>query len=229
MGEVRELDNSLKTLVVERIRGGIVSGLHKPGTRLIEQALADDLGISRGPVREAILQLQQEGLVRISPRRGAVVTSLTPNEAADIYILRGHLESLAVRLARENWTPRDTAALRTSIAGMKELGPDDWMGAIAADRQFHAQILAASRHQSLIQMYSSLDTKVAACFVAVRWLLSSHANEMAQRHEKLEDVLAQGDFMRAEYLAFEHWAETAARFRAIAASVSHEAPENIDE
>jgi DNA-binding GntR family transcriptional regulator len=210
-------DNSLKAMVTDRIREAIVTGRYKPGIHLVEQALAEEIGISRGPVREALQQLQQEGLVHLSPRRGCVVTTLSPVQAAEIYTLRGHLESLAVRLNRPHWTSLDTAYLQEVVQEMERLGPEDWQAAIDLDLRFHHYIVAACRNQSLIQMYWSIDAKVAACFLAVKHHLNNHVDQMAIRHETLVDVLRQGDFWRAEFLAAEHWADTAARFRALVA------------
>jgi DNA-binding GntR family transcriptional regulator len=209
------LDHSLKQLVAERIRTAIIGGDYKPGTHLTEQSVAGDLGISRGPVREAFLQLQQEGLVKINPRRGCEVTPLSLAEAAEFYVLRGHLEGLAIRLARPNWTQADTDALSGLVDRMRTLRGEDWQGAINLDMEFHHRIVGASRSGALIQMYRSMDSKIAACFMTVRQHLNRWPPQMAERHLTLANVLAEGDFWRAEYLAAEHWADTAARFRAL--------------
>lgn len=209
------LDNSLKSLVVDRIRTKIIAGDYKAGAHLTEQSVADELGISRGPVREAFLQLQQEGLVKINPRRGCEVTTLSLTEAADIYILRGHLEALAVRLAGAHWTDADTGYLARVVQDMKLLRGEDWQGAINLDLDFHHRIVEASRSSVLIQTYRAMDAKVAACFMTVRQHLNRWPPHMAERHGNLASVMAEGDFHRAEYLAEEHWADTAARFRAL--------------
>ncbi|MDB4897328.1 MAG: Transcriptional regulator, GntR family [Firmicutes bacterium] len=210
-----KLDNSLKTIVTDRLRSAIIAGVHKPGERLVEQTIADELGISRGPVREAFLHLQQEGLIQMNPRRGCVVTPLSPTQAAEIYVLRGHLESLAVRLARPHWTPEDPGRLAALLDRMGGLGPEDWERAIALDREFHHTIVDRSKCEPVIQMYRSIDGKVAACFMTVKHHLPLPPQLMASRHEKLAEALTDGDFWRAEFLAAEHWADTAARFRAL--------------
>jgi len=219
----QQLDHSLKAMVVDRIRTAIVDGKYKPDSHLVEQNLADELGISRGPVREALQQLQLEGLVRLNPRRGARVTTLTPLEASEIYILRGHLESLAVRLMAPNWTPGDTEYLQDIVNTMGRLGPSDWPKAIDLDLAFHHYVVDASRNGTLIEMYRSMDAKVAACFLAVKQHLKAKPSQMTLRHEMVVDVLREGDFWRAEFLAAEHWNETAARFRA---SISSKGPTN---
>lgn len=206
---------SLKELVLQQLRKEIVEGVHRPEGRLTEQSLASQYGVSRGPIREALLQLEQEGLVRLLPRRGAVVTELSPLEAAEIYILRGHLEGLGVRLAREHWTDAHSDRLANLVAEMERLGTNDWLRAIELDQAFHRTIMETAGNRPLFQMYELTEGKVTACFVAVKRHLNGQPANMASMHRKIVDVLQQRDFWRAEILCMEHWAETSARFRSL--------------
>jgi DNA-binding GntR family transcriptional regulator len=206
---------SLKEAVLERLRHGIVEGLCRPGTHLVEQALATEMGVSRGPVREALAQLEQEGLVSILPRRGAVVTELSLRQAWEMYTLRGHLEGLAARFAHDHWTPGHSARMKQVLARMATLGPADWLPAVELDREFHGLILEASQNHTLIQVYRSMDTQVVACFLAVKRRLNTVPTQMAARHGALAEALLNGDFHRAEILAMEHWSSTAYRFRSL--------------
>ena len=99
-----------------RIRRWIVEGHLRPDERLVEQRLAEDLQLSRTPVREALRMLQSEGLVRFEPNRGARVRSLTVADIADLYELRGRLEAMAAELAATRATPEDRAALEAADA-----------------------------------------------------------------------------------------------------------------
>lgn len=207
---------SLKELAAERIRAAILTGELKPGARLVETRLAADLGVSRGPVREALIELERERLVHLMPRRGAIVTTLDPMQAWEIYVLRGHLEGLAVRLARAHMQPADVEFLRRVVDQMRGLGVNDWPQALRLDLDFHRRVLECSRHGALIQMYGSMDSMVGACFMAVRNHLNLRADRMAPKHERILDPLAAGDFKRAEVLATRHWHETAERFRRLA-------------
>lgn len=209
----------LKEIIVERLRQDIFRGTHKPGTRLIEQSLADQYGVSRGPIREALVQLEQEGLVQVNPRRGALVTGISPGEAWEIYTLRGHLEGLAVKLAAPHWMDQHGASLSGLLEEMEQLGPSDWLGAIKLDQQFHHLIVEASGNRTLFQAYQTLDSKVVACFLAVKQYLGGLPVNMAKRHFKLVEALQQKDFWRAEILAIDHWAETAVRFRSLVPKV----------
>lgn len=207
---------SLKELAAERIRAAILTGELKPGARLVETRLAADLGISRGPVREALIQLERERLVHLTPRRGAIVTTLDPMQAWEIYVLRGHLEGLAVRLAREHMQPADVDYLQQVVDEMRGLGVNDWPTAMRLDLDFHRRVLECSRHGALIQMYESMDSMVGACFMAVRSHLNVRADRMAPKHQKVVNALRARDFERAETLATDHWHETAAKFRRLA-------------
>lgn len=206
---------SLKEIVVERLRQEIFAGMYRPGTHLVEQSLADQYGVSRGPIREALLQLEQEGLVQVLPRRGTIVTEVSPREAWEIYTLRGHLEGLAVKFAAPHWTEADGERLAALLAEMEQLGPHDWFSAIELDQRFHHLIVEASGNRTLVQAYQTLDSKVVACFLAVKRYLGALPVEMAGRHHNLAMALQQGDFWRAEILAIDHWSDTAARFRSL--------------
>ena len=206
---------SLKEIIVERLRQDIFNGTYKPGTRLVEQSLAVQYGVSRGPIREALVQLEQEGLVHVNPRRGALVTEVSPTEAWEIYTLRGHLEGLAVKLAAPHWTDEHGTRLAALMEEMEQLGPLDWLEAINLDQRFHHLIVEASGNRTLFQAYQTLDSKVVACFFAVKLYLGGLPVNMAKRHSKLAEALQQKDFWRAEILAIDHWSETAARLRSL--------------
>ena len=92
-------DRPLSMQIYESLREAIIEGRIAPGTRLREQALADEFDVSRVPLREAIPQLEAEGFVRTLPRRGTVVTHLTMRDIHDLFDIRESLEALAARLA----------------------------------------------------------------------------------------------------------------------------------
>jgi DNA-binding GntR family transcriptional regulator len=206
---------SLKEAVVQRLRQEIFEGVHKPGTHLVEQTLASQYGVSRGPIREAIQQLEKEGLVQVLPRRGTLITGISPQEAWEIYSLRGHLEGLAVKFAGPHWTAEHSARLAGLMTEMEALGEQDWFRAIALDQEFHHVIVEAAGNRTLLQTYQTLDSKVVACFLAVKRYLGGMPVEMAGRHRNLAGALQDGDFWRAEILAIDHWSDTGARFRSL--------------
>jgi DNA-binding GntR family transcriptional regulator len=132
------------------IRAKILSGGYPGGTWLKPQAIADELKLSRMPVREALRGLEMEGLVTIRPNRGAVVTELTVQEVDDLYDIRGRLEALAARTAATNLTPSSEAKLKKLERILRDAGPNikAWN---EAHNNFHNFISKLSGRKRLIQ------------------------------------------------------------------------------
>src|ERR1700761_6472042 len=127
---------TLRAHVVKMLSAGILSGKYKPGDRLNESQIARELNISRIPVREALSQLQEQGLVQNRERRGMFVTELSPQEVEQIFSLRLVLEGEVVRLARTHMTPDIRAELENIIARM-DARNENLLEAAALDMQFH--------------------------------------------------------------------------------------------
>src|SRR5919198_3675039 len=104
--------------VHQHLREEIISGSLTPGAELQEMALAESLGVSRGPIREAIGRLAAEGLVTVRPRRGAIVRSLSKDEFLELYQVREALERMAVKLAVPKLEPDDVVQLEALIERM---------------------------------------------------------------------------------------------------------------
>jgi DNA-binding GntR family transcriptional regulator len=103
---------TLRELTLEKLRGAIVQGYFRPGARLVERTLCDELGVSRTVVREVLRHLETEGLVEIIARQGPIVARLDPDQVAETYELRGLLEANAARACAEQSTPELVARLR---------------------------------------------------------------------------------------------------------------------
>ncbi len=209
------MDETRQNLVASHVRQAIMTGHLQPGERLIEQTLAAELQMSRGPVRDALRQLEQEGLVQIYRNRGAVVSTLGLRDAYEFYIVRGHLEGLAVRLAADHMQADDVAYLQSLVDQMAELrGTDeDWLVAADLDLSFHRCIVSCSQNRSLIQTYGAMDVKLNALFMTVKKYFAYRLNSMPERHQKVVDVFRAGDWWRAEFTVSDHWFETAAYFK----------------
>src|SRR3954469_16406374 len=134
---------TLRAHVVQMLSAGILAGKYKPGDRLNESQIARELNISRIPVREALSQLQEQGLVQNRERRGMFVTDITTEEVLQISSLRLILETEALRLARERMTPETSAELEALVAQM-ENWDGDLLDAAALDLQFHRALWRAS-------------------------------------------------------------------------------------
>src|SRR5438552_4302674 len=128
--------------VHERLREQILSGELEPGTELAEVALSEQLGVSRGPVREALGRLASEGLVIVRPRRGAVVRSLSTEEFLELYQVREALEMMAVKLAVPRLTAEDIDGLRGLIEAMARHAERDEVAQVfEANMAFHGGLL----------------------------------------------------------------------------------------
>src|SRR5438445_4793912 len=131
--------------VYDHLREEILAGRLKPGAELAEVPLSEQLGVSRGPLREAIGRLAAEGLVTVRPRRGAVVRSLSKEEFLELYQVREALETMAVRLAVPKLEPDDVAQLEQLIEAMSgHAERDEVTEFFAANLAFHGRLFAAS-------------------------------------------------------------------------------------
>jgi len=162
--EVSETDgvpSTLRTHVLKELRGQILAGRYRPGERLNESRIARELNISRIPIREALSQLQEQGLVTSHERRGMFVTKLTDAEEQQINSLRMVLEAEAMRLARARMTPKVLLELTEVVERM-----ENWEGplidAAALDRRFHAIIWATAGNPYLERTLHSLTTPLFA-------------------------------------------------------------------
>lgn len=147
----------LREIVFETIRCAIITGELKPGQRLMEVQLAEEMGVSRTPVRESIRKLELEGLVKMVPRKGAYVTPMSVNDLKEMMEIRRALEGLAAELAAGNATKEQVEALYAANQRFGEAAlKNDEEGIIKYDRDIHEIIYAASGNMKLLQMINSL-------------------------------------------------------------------------
>ena len=160
----RENENEylpLRDVVFNTLRQSILTGELKPGERLMEIHLADKLGVSRTPIREAIRKLELEGLVTMIPRRGAEVAQITEKSLRDVLEVRRALDALAVELACERITPSQLEQLREACdAFERETKRGDANRVARADVALHDIILVASGNARLMQMVSNLSQQM---------------------------------------------------------------------
>lgn len=147
----------LRDVVFKTLRQGILTGELKPGERLMEIHLANKLGVSRTPIREAIRKLELEGLVTMIPRRGAEVAQITEKSMKDVLEVRKVLDRLSVELACERITQGEKEQLREACMAFEEAVEQGDFGTIArADVVFHDIIVAATGNMRLSQMVNNL-------------------------------------------------------------------------
>jgi DNA-binding GntR family transcriptional regulator len=151
----------LRLQVEERIRAAIANGIFKPGQRLVERELCEQIGVGRTSVREALRQLEAEGLVTVYPHRGPVVSTLSPEEAQHLYALRALLEGFAGRMFAERRTPDDIAQLEAAYKAFElaaESGQQRQL--IEAKNAFYGVLLDGSGNPYLKQMLTVMHNRV---------------------------------------------------------------------
>lgn len=199
--------HGLSDMVVIRLREAILSGHLRDGQRIVEQEIAAEYGTSRGPIRDALRQLEIEGLVTRTPRRGAYVTSLSQQDAIEVLAIREAIEPVAVRFLLQQQDPSLFHPLEECLNRLEEAARrDDWPSAVLLDMEFHTLIYHLSGQRRLQRIWESLRTPLLQTFRLHRQFYPS-IKEVPQRHRLLFDVLRSGDGGRAETEARLHVVE----------------------
>lgn len=190
--------------VYHRLREIIVEGQMPPGTRLVEEATAQMLGVSRTPVREAIFRLESEGLVSRDKRGGAIVAELTAGEVEDIYAVRSALEGLAARLAAGKMTQREFVRLEHMQERLEAATKANDPAALAAlNFGFHEVILRATHNLTLIgfmeQIHASLRRATQTTLA-----YPGRAQQALAEHQALIEAFRRKDAAEAERIARQH-------------------------
>lgn len=185
-----------------QVRAAIVESRYPPGHRLIEQRIAEELGLSRTPVREALRMLQAEGLVVSERNRGAMVRPLSETEVVDLYGLRIRLESYAVEVATERATETELGALVDAADEFRAAGADVALLHVA-NRRFHDGILEAARHHRLTAMLART-VDIPLVFQALRSFGPAEIERSDTFHHLIVDAMCRRDAKRAADLMAEH-------------------------
>jgi DNA-binding GntR family transcriptional regulator len=213
LGEPPET-RTLAETVAERLRDLIIRGDFPPGTPLRLAPLAEQLGVSIMPVREAFRLLETERLVIVTPRKRAVVAPLSIDDIEELYAVRVALEGLAARHASERLTAADMKDIDELFARMAEARDTNDRGAfIAADRAFHMRLYSASGRENLVRTISELEgrSRRYGAYVYSAW----QALDIALRaHQPLLDAIEAGDPTLVEERTREHMSAAGARLLA---------------
>jgi DNA-binding GntR family transcriptional regulator len=193
-----------------RVRQAIIEGTYPPGARLVEQRLAEELDLSRTPVREALRSLHAEGLVDIEPNRGTVVRRVTVDDIADVYELRARLEAYAAERAAARLLPADERRLDDALVAFEAAVDAAMAGDHEARREvsrwnhdFHDALVAAARHQRLAAILARTVDQVLA-FQAFRRFTREELRRSAVFHRLIRDAVVHGQGGRAGALMAEH-------------------------
>jgi DNA-binding GntR family transcriptional regulator len=188
---------SLVALATDAIRAMILEGELGMGARLREEQLAERLGISRPPLREALRLLEREGLVVATPRRGVSVTELSDQDVREILTLRSALERLAIELGIPVTDESRLEECRKALAEMEKCArEEDRAGLVERGYAFHSAIVALAGHRRLLSIYHSLHHQLLLC-MAMNLYAREHFYEdlvtHVERHRQLLEVIEGGD------------------------------------
>lgn len=188
----------LRELVFEEIRRSILEGDLKPGQRLMEIDLAEKLGVSRTPIREAIRKLELEGLVAIEVRKGAYVAGISVSEMIDILEVRSVLEGLAASLAAKKITEEEIQSLKeVSEKFDQAVIKNNMTDMLEYNNQFHNIIFEATKNKKLIQMANSLQELVLRFKVAY-FKEYKRAQDIPVEHEMILSAICNKDPIAAQ-------------------------------
>ncbi|HJA65969.1 GntR family transcriptional regulator [Lachnoclostridium sp. An169] len=194
----------LRDVVFNTLRRAILRGELKPGERLMEIQLANKLGVSRTPIREAIRKLELEGLVLMIPRKGAEVAEITEKNLRDVLEVRCALEELAVQLACERIDEEGVKELRDAGLHFKEvLDSDDITQIAQADEAFHDVIFTATGNSRLIQLLNNLREQMYR--YRIEYLKKKECYPiLIAEHKEILDAIAGRDKERATRVTSQH-------------------------
>jgi DNA-binding GntR family transcriptional regulator len=200
------LDNfrPLGEMVYESLRDAIINQVLKPGERLMETELAEEMGVSRTPVREAIRKLEQEGYVVMIPRKGAYVAGLSIKDIHEVFEIRGALESLAAGLAAERATQEEIEEMeRNIVLEASHFESNDLIKTIEVDTKFHELIFKASKNDRLLGMISNLREQVQR-FRTTTLAVSGRLKFALEEHRRIVEAIAARDVQLAQQMAKDH-------------------------
>lgn len=194
-------------VVRESLREAILDGELTSGSRLREEELAREFGVSRTPVREALQQLSADGLVDVSPHHGAVVTQLTTDDILAIYVVREALEGVAARLAARRRTPGQCQRLIEIVDTMAEAATQDDPATLASlNVQFHAELRKAANNRHLDRFLIQIEHSVRR-FGQTTFVYPDRIQSTIREHRAIVDAVIARDPERAEEVAMHHMRE----------------------
>jgi DNA-binding GntR family transcriptional regulator len=201
---------NLREQALASLRTAITSGQLPPQTPMVETELSERLQISRGTLREAMRQLQQEGLVTVGPRGRLYVRHLGPKEIGDIFAVRAALEAMAAG-ALAQWTDRAEALaeLRSLLQTMSEARVDENLeGRIESDLNFHRGLCRLTGNDTLLHTWESLEGSIRMS-IMFAGMERAIRNMNVARHKAIIDAIASGDAAVAATTVHEHMGSAA--------------------
>ena len=201
-------EKSLRGQVFDKIRSDILNGKYKRGEELVESSIGKELGISRTPVREAIRQLELEGLVQLVPNKWAFVTGISEKDVRDIYLIRARLEGLAARMAAKNITPELLDAMEeTVVLSEYHAKKEHYEQVCEMDSKFHKLLYKASGSRILEHTLTDFHQYVQR--VRMASIMKKRRMEKSNdEHDAILTAIREHDEEKAELVATRHISNT---------------------
>lgn len=204
ISEWRDSGYSLRSKIYNQLKNAILNGVYKPGESLIEMKVAKELGVSRTPVREAIRQLELEGLVSSKPNKGVVIEGVTEEDVEDIYTIRKMIEGLAARWAAEKMSEEQLKELKDTLDLMEfytEKGEFDKVSEL--DTKFHDIIFKASNSRPLESILTNFHHFIQrARLFSIK--TGCRVNHALEEHKEIYKALEARDTVAAEKAVIKH-------------------------
>jgi DNA-binding GntR family transcriptional regulator len=206
---------NLRTHIEQQVRKAILNGTFKPGERLVETAIAEQLGVSRAPVREALSALEREGIVVNVPRRGYSVIDFTDKDIDEVYSLRLLLEIGALRRAVYRFTEKDLAEMQRVLGELDEAArqKSDPEKIITLDLSFHEFICRVADHSRLYSVWNSMRLQTQILIGLTSRTHYDHPDQPGELHQRILDAVLDKDLKRAEAILTDHILDAQRRAR----------------
>jgi DNA-binding GntR family transcriptional regulator len=206
MAKIWQMDKDktlpLREKVFHHLRNRILAGTIEPGENLIETKLAEEMGVSRTPIREAFRKLELEGLVFSVPNKGVIVKGISDQDTEDIFAIRMHLEPLAARWATRRITPEEVLALEENIQLMEfYIKRNDLNQASKKNTDFHGIIFEAAKSKPLKQILHSLQEYVHLARLASLRNPGRPDQALDEHREILEAIMSKDEDQAAEKMS----------------------------
>ena len=194
----------LREIVYEELKRQILVGEIAPGTRMMEVDLADVMGVSRTPVREAIRKLEKEGLVTIEPRKGAYASNISIKDMVDVLEVRQGLEGMAAAIASGKITGKQKDELLAVVEKYKAaVDAENIDEIIKYDEEFHSMIISISGNKTLMQVFSTVQ-ELALRFRYIYYDDFNRYESMPKEHQMIEEAILSGNAEKARIAAGDH-------------------------
>jgi DNA-binding GntR family transcriptional regulator len=197
-------------LVADRIRSGILDGVFAPHAQLNEIALSRQLAVSRGPIREAMQRLIQEGLLRSERNRGVFVVELDDDDARDVYLARSAIERTAAAIVAQAGSAEALDGLQVIVDRLAAATEGDWSEIVTHDLDFHQAMVAAAQSPRLNRMFRTLLAETRMCLIRLESFYPGR-DEVVAEHQGILDALRDADLDNVDRLVRLHMDASAAR------------------